>query len=64
MAGLHWRPRNQAERRTLGCTAIPLYCQLLIATVLLFTWGYWRWGLFSLGVAALGLLVITRLLRK
>jgi hypothetical protein len=59
-----WRPRNDAERRAVGCAAVPLGCQALIATVLLFAFGYWAWGLFSLGVTVLGLLVVMRLLRR
>jgi hypothetical protein len=62
MAG--WRPRNDAERRAVGCAAVPLGAQALIASVLLFAFGYWVWGLFSLGVTALGLMVVMRLLRR
>jgi len=36
----------------------------MIATIVLFAFGYWAWGLFSLGATALGLLVVMRLLRR
>ena len=62
MAG--WRPRNDAERRAVGCAAVPLGAQALIASVLLFAFGYWVWGLFFLGVTAAGLVVVMRLLRR
>ncbi len=61
--GQWWRPRNIAERRSLGVQGIRFCLAGVVGTVVAFSAGWWEWGLVLGVLTVIGIVKAIQLLR-
>jgi len=58
-----WRPRNVAERRSLGVQGIKFCAAGVVCTVVALSAGWWLWAIGFGALTVLGILRVVHLLR-